>query len=217
MKLLLVGATGLVGSHVLDLALSDIRISKIVVLTRSAITLDPNTNTNTNPKLEIIQADFDNLPQSANCWQVDSVICTLGTTIAKAKTKAQFRRVDFDYPLAVATIARQHNASSFVLNSSMGANVSSRFFYNRVKGEIEAALTKLDFSSFTIVRPGLIDGDRKEKRFGEQIMVGILKIFGVILPKAMQLNPARNIAQQMIEAALQQQQGIQIIRSDKLI
>jgi uncharacterized protein YbjT (DUF2867 family) len=213
MKLLLVGATGLVGSHVLDLALSDIRISKIVVLTRSAITLDPNTK----PKLEIIQTDFEDLPQSANWWQVDSVICALGTTIRKAKTKEQFRRVDYDYPLAVANIARQHNASSFVLNSSMGANVSSRFFYNQVKGDIEAALTKLDFPSITIVRPGLIEGDRKEKRFGEQIMVGVLKIFGVILPKAMRLNPARKIAQLMIKSALQQKQGIEIIRSDQLL
>jgi uncharacterized protein YbjT (DUF2867 family) len=213
MKLLLVGATGLVGSHVLELALSDIRISKIVVLTRSAITLDFTTN----PKLEINQIDFDDLPQPANWWQVDSVICTLGTTMRKAKTKAQFRRVDYDYPLAIATIARQHNASSFVLNSSMGANVSSRFYYNQVKGDVEAVLAKLDYPSLTIVRPGLIEGDKQEKRFGEQIMVGILKIFGVILPKKLQLNPARNIAQHMIEAALQQQQGINIIRSDKLI
>lgn len=213
MKLLLVGATGLVGSHVLELALRDIRISKVVVLTRSAITLGPNTN----PKLEIIQTDFDDLPKSANWWQVDSVICTLGTTIRKAKTKTQFRRVDYDYPLAVATIARQHNASSFVLNSSMGANMSSRFFYNQVKGDIEAAITNLEYPSLTFVRPGLIEGDRKERRFGEQIMVGILKIFGVILPKTMQLNPARNIAQQMIESALQQKQGIEIIHSDQLL
>ena len=213
MKLLLVGATGLVGSHVLELALSDVRISKIVVLTRRAITLDPNTNT----KLEIIHTDFDDLPQTENWWQVDSVICTLGTTMRKAKSKTQFRLVDYDYPLAVATIARLHNVSSFVLNSSMGANESSRIFYNQVKGDIEVALTKLDYPSLTIVRPGLIEGDRKEKRFGEQIMTGILKIFGVILPKTMQLNPAQNIAQQMIEAALRQKQGIEIIRSEQLI
>jgi hypothetical protein len=86
-----------------------------------------------------------------------------------------------------------------------------------VKGDVEAVLAKLDYPSLTIVRPGLIEGDRKEKRFGEQIMVGILKIFSVILPKKLQLNPARNIAQHMIEAALQQQQGINIICSDKLI
>tara|TARA_R110002049_G_scaffold181973_5_gene349432 strand:+ start:2151 stop:2786 length:636 start_codon:yes stop_codon:yes gene_type:complete len=211
MKLLLVGATGLVGSHVLEIALNDTRISKIVVLTRSTVTPNPN------PKLEIIQTDFDNLPESANWWAVDSVICTLGTTIRKAKTKEQFIRVDYDYPLAVAAIAREYEASSFVLNSSMGANMSSRIFYSKVKGEIEDALTQLDYPSLTIVRPGLIEGNRKEKRLGEKIMVSLLKIFGNILPKSVRVNPARNIAQQMIEAALQQKQGIHFVLSDQLI
>lgn len=208
MKLLLVGATGLVGSHVLALALNDSRISNVVVLTRSIIA--------PHPKLDIIQTDFDDLPQSAEWWKVDSVICTLGTTMRKAKTKTQFKRVDYDYPLAVATIARQQGASSFVLNSSMGADVSSRFFYNQVKGDIEAAITQLDYPSLTIVRPGLIEGDRNEKRLGEQIMVNFLKVFGGFLPKSMQVNPARNIAQHMIEAALQQKQGTEFIRSKQL-
>lgn len=209
MKLLLVGATGLVGHHVLALALNDPRINKVVVLTRSTI--------ESHPKLEIIHVDFDDLPTSAAWWKVDSVICTLGTTMLKAKTKTQFKHVDYDYPLAVATIARQQGTSSFVLNSSKGADVSSRFFYNQVKGDIEAAITKLDYPSLTIVRPGLIDGNRNEKRLGEQIMVNFLKVFAGLLPKSMQVNPARNIAQHMIEAAVQQKQGIEIIRSKKLI
>tara|TARA_R110002153_G_scaffold18021_1_gene62936 strand:+ start:140742 stop:141371 length:630 start_codon:yes stop_codon:yes gene_type:complete len=209
MKLLLVGATGLVGSHVLAIILNDPRISKVVVLTRSTI--------ESHPKLEIIQVDFDDLPPLATWWNVDSVICTLGTTMHKAKTKKQFKRVDYDYPLAVATIARQQGTSSFVLNSSKGADVSSRFFYNQVKGDIEAAITKLDYPSLTIVRPGLIDGNRNEKRLGEQIMVNFLKVFAGLLPKSMRVNPARNIAQHMIEAAVLQKQGINIIRSKQLI
>lgn len=211
MKLLLIGATGLVGRHVLKSALNDPRISNIVVLTRSA-----SSAIEAHPKLDIIQINFDDLPQSAHWWNVDSVICTLGTTMQKAKTKTQFRHVDYDYPLAVATIARQHKVSSFVLNSSMGANVSSRLFYNQVKGDIEAAITKLDYPSLTIVRPGLIDGTRNEKRLGEQIMINFIKVFAGILPKSMQLNPARNIAHLMIEAALLQQQGIEFIRSQQL-
>jgi uncharacterized protein YbjT (DUF2867 family) len=212
MKLLLVGATGLVGSHVLKLALDDPRISHVVVLTRSAM-----TPIDAHPKLDLIQVDFDDLPLSAKWWQVDSVICTLGTTMRKAKTKMQFKRVDYDYPLAIATIARKQNASAFILNSSMGADVSSRFFYNQVKGEIEAAITMLDYPSLTIIRPGLIEGERKDKRLGEQIMINFLKVFGGILPKSIQLNPAQNIAQQMIEAAVQQKKGITFIRSKQLI
>ncbi|MFT7413945.1 MAG: hypothetical protein ACI9FO_000600 [Methylophagaceae bacterium] len=211
MKLLLVGATGLVGSHVLALALNDPRISKVVVLTRTAI-----HPIEAQPKLEIIETDFDDLSLSAEWWKVDSVICTLGTTMRKAKSKTQFKRVDYDYPLAVASLARQQGASSFVLNSSMGANASSRFFYNQVKGDIEAAITQLDYPSFTIVRPGLIDGVRNEKRLGEQIIVNFLIVFAGLLPKSMQANPARNIAQHMIEAALQQKQGIEFIRSKQL-
>jgi len=212
MKLLLVGATGLVGHHVLALALTDPRISKVVVLTRTA-----TSAIEAHPKLEIIETDFDDLPPSATWWNVDSVICTLGTTMRKAKTKTQFKRVDYDYPLAVATIARQQGASSFVLNSSMGANLTSRIFYNQVKGDIEAAITKLNYPSLTIVRPGLIDGKRNEKRLGEQIMINFLKVFAGLLPKSMQANPARNIAIQMIEAAVQQKQGIEFIRSKQLI
>lgn len=211
MKLLLIGATGLVGRHVLKSALNDPRISNIVVLTRFA-----SSAIEAHPKLNIIQINFDDLSQSAHWWNVDSVICTLGTTMKKAKTKTQFRHVDYDYPLAVATIARQHKVSSFVLNSSMGANVSSRLFYNQVKGDIEAAITKLGYPSLTIVRPGLIDGTRNEKRLGEQIMINFIKVFAGILPKSMQLNPARNIAHLMIEAALLQQQGIEFIRSQQL-
>ncbi|HEC59282.1 MAG TPA: NAD-dependent epimerase/dehydratase family protein [Methylophaga sp.] len=212
MKLLLVGATGLVGSHVLKLALNDQRISRVVVLSRSAI-----TKIETDPKLDIIQVDFDDLPSSAEWWQVDSVICTLGTTMRKAKTKTQFRRVDYDYPLAVATIAKQQGASSFVLNSSMGANPSSRLFYNQVKGDIEAAITKINYQSLTILRPGLIEGQRNEKRLGEQIMINFLKVFSGLLPKSMQPNLAQNIAQQMIEAAIEQKKGITFIRSKQLI
>tara|TARA_R110002050_G_scaffold1244_5_gene8815 strand:- start:119058 stop:119687 length:630 start_codon:yes stop_codon:yes gene_type:complete len=208
MKLLLVGATGLVGHHVLQQALNDPDISKIVVLTRSAI--------EAHPKLDVIDVDFDNLPQSAAWWDVDSVICTLGTTMRNAKTKTQFRRVDYDYPLAIASMARQHGATSFVLNSSMGANVSSRFFYNQVKGEIEAAITQLNYPSLTIVRPGLIEGKRNEKRLGEQLMLNFIKVFAGLIPKSMQANPARNIAHHMIEAALQQKQGITFIRAKQL-
>ncbi|KKN62852.1 hypothetical protein LCGC14_0507510 [marine sediment metagenome] len=135
----------------------------------------------------------------------------------KAKTKTQFRRVDYDYPLAVATIAKQQGASSFVLNSSMGANPSSRLFYNQVKGDIEAAITKINYQSLTILRPGLIEGQRNEKRLGEQIMINFLKVFSGLLPKSMQPNLAQNIAQQMIEAAIEQKKGITFIRSKQLI
>ena len=86
-----------------------------------------------------------------------------------AGSKEAFRRVDHGYPLAVARLAREHGTPTFVLNSAIGANPSSRFFYNRVKGELERDLATLGFPSLTFVRPGLIGGRREEARPMEQV------------------------------------------------
>jgi uncharacterized protein YbjT (DUF2867 family) len=107
-------------------------VSRIVALTRRQ--LPPH------PQLENPLVDFEHLPADAPWWSVDGVICTLGTTIRKAGPQEAFRRVDHDYPLSVARLARQHGAQAYVLNSATGADPRSRFFYNRVKGEVEEAL-----------------------------------------------------------------------------
>src|SRR5215217_800251 len=154
--LMLVGATGLVGGSVLRQALGDTRVTRIVAPARRQ--LPPH------PKLENPLVDFERLPGDAPWWSVDGVICTLGTTIRKAGSQDAFRRVDHDYPLAVAQLARQHGARAFALNSATGADLRSRFFYNRVKGEVEEALRGVGFPSLTILRPALIGGNRDEVR-----------------------------------------------------
>src|SRR3546814_2239199 len=98
--------------------------------------------------------DFDALPADAPWWAVDAAICTLGTTLAVAGSRDAFRRVDHDYPLAVARLARRQGARTFVLTSAMGADARSSVFYNRVKGELEAAIAALDFPALVLVRPG---------------------------------------------------------------
>ena len=148
MKLLIVGSTGLVGRHVLDLALADGRIDAVVAPVRH--------NVASHPKLFAPTVDFERLPNDVDWWRADAVICALGTTMRAAGSQEAFRRVDHDYALAVAELARQHGTRTFVLNSAIGADPPSRFFYNRVKGELERDLAKLDFESLTFVRPGLI-------------------------------------------------------------
>ncbi|WP_377035795.1 hypothetical protein [Microvirga sp. GCM10011540] len=111
-----------------------------------------------HPKLLAPRVDFERLPEDAGWWQADAVVCTLGTTIRTAGSQEAFRRVDRDYPLAVARLSREHGAETFALNSAIGADPSSRFFYNRVKGERERDLAGLGFRSLTFVRPGLIGG-----------------------------------------------------------
>ena len=179
MKLLLVGATGLVGSHVLRLALADDRIDSVVAPSRREL---PK-----HPKLLSPVVDFDHLPKDATWWQADALICTLGTTMSKAGSKEAFRRVDHDYPLSSGQLAKQHGTLTYVLNSALGADASSRFFYNRVKGELERDLEKLGFSSLTYVRPGLIGGDRQEVRAGERASVSALAWLGPFLPRRWRL------------------------------
>ena len=160
--------------------------------------------------------DFEDLPADAAWWAVDAVICTLGTTMRTAGSREAFRRVDHDYPLAVARLARQHGASTFVLNSALGADVSSRFFYNRVKGEVERDLAGIGFRSLIFVRPGLIGGDREELRPAERVASVVLKLLGPALPRHWRINPAERIAAAMVETAVAGKPGTHIVASREL-
>ena len=170
-----------------------------------------------HPKRQAPIVDFDALPLDAAWWQADAVICTLGTTMRSAGSQAAFRRVDHDYPLAVARLARQHGTPCHVLNSAIGADPDARFFYNRVKGELERDLAGLGFTSLTHVRPGLIGGERHERRLGERVSGILLGLLGPVLPRRWRINPAPRIAHALIDAALQARPGVHIIPSEQLV
>jgi uncharacterized protein YbjT (DUF2867 family) len=206
--ILLVGATGLVGSHVLAKVLADSRIKSVVAPTRRA--LPPH------PKLKNPLVDFAALPDDADWWSVNGVICTLGTTRAAAGSDEAFRTVDYAYPLAVAKIARRHGAQRFALNSSLGADATSRLLYPRTKGEVERDLQALAFLSLTIVRPGLIGGDRAEYRAGERIASAVLGILGPLLPRRYRISPAERIADALIEGAVAGKPGVHVIEAEQL-
>lgn len=208
MKLLLVGTTGLVGRHVLEIALADTRFEQVIALTRRPI--------GGHARLRNVVVDFDALPAQATCWDVDGVICTLGTTIGKAGSREAFRKVDHDYVLAVARLARGHGASVFAYNSALGADPSSRVFYNRIKGEVEADLVALGYPSLTFVRPGLIGGERDEFRLGEHIASILLRACAPLLPRRYRINPAPNIARALIEAVADARPGCHVIASASL-
>jgi len=209
MKLLIVGSTGLVGRDALALALAHPRIEAVVAPLRRASTVE-------HPRLVSPVVDFDSLPSDAPWWQVDAVVCALGTTIRVAGSQAAFRRVDHDYPLAVARIARAHGATTYVLNSAMGADALSRVFYSRVKGELEADLAPVGFASLTFVRPGLIGGDRDEFRPGERVATVVLRALHPLLPRRWRINPAQRIAQCLIDAAVHAAPGTHVVGSDEL-
>ena len=208
MKLILTGATGLVGREVLRLALSDARVTAIVAPVRKPLPA--------HPKLDAPLVDFDALPADAPWWQAHALICTLGTTMKVAGTRQAFRRVDHDYPLAVARLALAAGTRTYVLNSATGANAASRFFYNRVKGELERDLEALGFASLTHVRPGLIGGERAVARAGEGAALRILRVLGPVLPARWRINPAPRIASALLEAALAAAPGVHVVSAEQL-
>ncbi len=207
-RLLLFGGTGLVGQQVLRLAMADPTIEEIVAPTRRPLA--------THSKLLNPIIDFDSLPD-ANWWDADAAIRALGTTIRLAGTQQQFRRVDHDYVVAIASLARQRGTPAFALVSSLGANASSRQFYLRVKGETERDIAALEFPSLTIVRPSLLDGGpRPDKRPGEGIALALSHFFEPIIPPRYRAISTVKVARALIASVKAAGAGTQIIESETL-
>jgi uncharacterized protein YbjT (DUF2867 family) len=207
--LMLVGATGLVGGHVLQQALADPAVAQVVAPTRKSLV--------PHAKLLNPLVDFERLPEDAEWWAVDAVVCTLGTTIRVAGSQAAFYKVDHDHPLEVAYLARRHGAKAFALNSALGADVGSRVFYSRTKGETERDLQAVGYPSLTLVRPGLIGGQRQESRPLEQLAVTMSKLVQPLLPRRYRVVPAERIAQHLLQAALAATPGVHVLPSEALL
>lgn len=207
-RLLVAGATGLVGGQALTLALDDERIVHVVAPTRRP--LPPHA------KLDNPIVDFDALPASADWWRVDAVVCALGTTIRDAGSQAAFRRVDVDYVVAVAACARDAGACSFALNSSLGADPAAGNFYLRCKGEAEETVKGLGYPSLTVVRPSVIGGERERRRPMEHFSMRMLRTFAPLVPRRYRVAEASVIAAAMIDAVLVAEPGCRTIESDAL-
>jgi len=207
--LLIVGATGLVGRAVLRLALADANIGRVVAPTRRALEVR-------HDKLVNPVVDFDALPAGAEWWRVDAVICTLGTTIKKAGSQAAFRKVDYEYPLAVARLARTAGVATYALVSSLGANAKSRTFYLRTKGETERDLAGVGFASLSVVRPSLIGGERDERRWGEALGLKLFAALAPLLPRRYRIAPAERIAARLLASVISAQPGVRIVESEAI-
>lgn len=204
---LLAGATGLVGRECLDLLLKEKTISHVTAIVRR-----PVPDRTDGERLSIRTVDFERLEDHAGLFAVNQIICTLGTTIRQAGSQQAFRRVDFDYPMNIARLGLAHGASHFLLVSAMGANTSSRVFYNRVKGELEEAVGSLGYYHLTIVRPSLLLGERAEFRFGEEVA----KRFAFLLPRSYRPISARIVAAALVRTARSDQRGTHIIENRTL-
>jgi len=210
MKVLILGATGLVGRNALAQALSHPAVTRVIAPTRRPLTKQDKLMNPVAPKLELL------LPEVAG-WGPDAVICATGTTIKKAGSKEAFCSVDHDLPLSFARLAHQAGTQSLALVSAIGASVDSSFFYARVKGELERDVREIGFRSLTILRPSMIEGERDEFRLAERLALGLTHFLAPVLPKRFRVNPASTIAQVLVDAVVTAELGCHFKYSDSLV
>ena len=205
--MLVIGATGLVGSECVRLLAVDPTCSRIVALTRRAQNAFPVSS-----KLEVAVVDFDHLERHANVFEVDQIICALGTTMAKTPSRDVYRQIDYFYPLEVARRGLAHGATHYLVVTAVGANPNSRVFYNRLKGELEDALSLLNYRSLTIARPSVLIGDRSEPRLSEKIAWKL----SFLTPRRYKPVPAANVAKALVNAARDDLPGLRIIQNEEM-
>lgn len=207
-----VGATGLIGKAVVAQLCNDATIDTVHVLTRRTLADVPAA---ANPKLIQHVIDFNRLTTIE--WpRCDVFFCCLGTTIRTAGSRTAFRTVDFDYVVESARRARQAGASHLIVVSAMGANPHSKILYNRIKGEMEAAVATLGFDTVVLFRPSLLEGERIENRPGERFALAALKIVNFLLPKKYRPIHVRVVARSMIAAAKAAPSGVTVVESDQI-
>lgn len=205
--LLLLGATGAVGQHVLRLALADPRIATVTAPTRRPLAPHPRV---LNPIV-----DFGRLPDDAPWYRADVVICALGTTMRVAGSKAAFAAVDRDLPIALGVHAKAAGARAYALNSSLGASLNGNF-YLRTKAEAEQGIRRLGYSRFCIIRPSLIVADRADRRPGEALGIAAGRALGWLLPANWRPVPAEAVARCLLEEVLASQPGEVVVESAEI-
>jgi uncharacterized protein YbjT (DUF2867 family) len=193
------GATGLVGSALLARLLGRPEVQQVTAIVR-------RPTGRTHAKLRELVVDFDQLETALIGRSATHVFCCLGTTIGAAGSQEVFRRVDHDYPLALGRAALKGGARKVLVVTAMGANASSRIFYNRVKGELEQDLRTLGLPELHLLRPSLLLGERTERRSGERVaMILAAPMKALLLGPLRKYRPiaASDVAEAMLNIALQ--------------
>ncbi|MDQ3277128.1 MAG: NAD(P)H-binding protein [Bacteroidota bacterium] len=209
-----IGATGLIGGHLVDLLQQDASFETVRVLVRRPMPFN-------HPKVEVKLVNFTD-PESFKLAidGSDVVFCAVGTTQKKVKgDKEAYRKVDYDIPLHAARFCAETGCQKFLLVSSVGANSKSKNFYLKLKGEVEDDLKLLPIDMLAVFRPSILLGTRKESRPAEKIGQAIMFVFSFLLAgswrKYKPIN-ARTVAAAMIRASKQHDEGIFLYEYDRM-
>ena len=196
---IVIGATGLVGSALVDQLLADDRFAEVHIFVRRPTGRQHN-------KLREHVINFEDLAQWQGMVKGDVLFSALGTTLKKAGSKEAQFQIDYTYQLHFARAAARNGVSSYVLVSSAGASNRSRIFYSRMKGELEEEIKKLPFNQIYILQPGILEGQREESRPGEKAGVAIMSVLKHVpgLKKYRPI-PAETVARAMVRCFFDKQ------------
>ncbi|ELY7488339.1 NAD(P)H-binding protein [Cronobacter turicensis] len=190
-RVLITGASGLVGGHLLRMLVDEPRVSSIIAPTRRPLRVPMHKVENPcDPQLSDVLTQLS--------APLDIVFCCLGTTRREAGSKEAFILADYTLVVDTSLAGLRLGAKHMLVVSALGANPSSPFFYNRVKGEMETALKAQGWPRLTLARPSLLTGDREKRRAGESFMAPLFRL----LPGKWKAIEAQTVAQAMVNAAL---------------
>lgn len=200
-----IGATGLVGSALVQQLLNNDAFDHVRILVRRAVNLH-------HPKLEVCITDFSNYEQyQQKLGKGDCIFCCIGTTMAQVKgDKTLYRTIDFDIPVNAARFGKAAGFQQYLLVSAIGANSKSRFFYPQLKGEVEEIITTFGFKSFHIFRPSFLLGNRIEERRGERIGIALFRLLQFLIPSNYKGIDVADVAKAMIRSAKQKPAGLHV-------
>lgn len=177
---IVIGATGLVGSSLIRQLCESEQYVSVTAIARRTLTY-------THPKLNVIVREFETASEN-DIEFAHEMFCCLGTTIKKAGSRNVFEKVDYEYPMQFAALAKNRGIPHFIVISAMGASEKAAAYYSRVKGKLETGLIALDFPHLSIVRPSLLTGEREEFRLGERAGAAVLAIVNPLM-----IGPLKNV------------------------
>ena len=209
---IILGASGLTGSILLEKLINDDSYESIKLFSRTKIEGLPK-------KVQQFIGDILELENFKEDFKANEVFCCIGTTAKKTPNKETYKRIDFGITVTAAKLSKLNNIQTFMVVSAMGANAKSSVFYNRTKGEMEQEVFQQNILNTYILRPSIIGGNRKENRLLEKIGLAIFKIIQPLFIgklKQYKIIKAEEIAQAMLNLANSKTSKEKIITSDKI-
>lgn len=211
-RAIIAGASGLIGSSLLEILLSQPGYDEVLILVRRELPLS-------HPKLKQLVVDFSKLKEYSTSITGDVIFCCLGTTRKKTPDRNEYRKIDHDYPVQLAEIAKVNNIGQYHFVSSIGADASSSVFYTKLKGETENDIINIGLPGIYIYQPSFLTGERNEHRPEEKFVSFLVKIIDPLLFgsfKKYRSIAATTVAGVMYKQSLKNTDGVHIYVSDKI-